>query len=168
MLENRAHFLHFPLPAIGRTWSTAFAQTVIRGVVLWHLICLDPSKWAWHGAQAQEDCRRLGYGAVQDTHLDTQLKSREAGHACPSGAVWGTRCRSRVIPQSVIPISVLWSLLFLPPSSEVSRAGTCPNCKKHRTLDPGINFQASALQGNKLEWGGGGGTLFVVGDPGLQ
>lgn len=97
VLKNGTHFLHFPLPDIGRAWSTALAQTAIRGVVLWHLISLGPSKWTWHRAQAQEDCRRLGYGAAQDTHLDAQLKSREAGHVCP-GAVLRTSHYSGVIP----------------------------------------------------------------------
>lgn len=84
VLKNRTHFLRFPLPDIGRAWSAALAQTAIGGVVLWHLISLHPSKWTWHRAQAQEDCRRLGDGAAQDTHLDAQLKSREAGHAWSS------------------------------------------------------------------------------------
>lgn len=33
---------------------------------------------------------------------------------------------------------------------------------KDRALDLGINFQARALQGSQLEWGGGGGTLFMM------
>lgn len=52
--------------------------------------------------------------AVQDTHLDTQLKSREAGQVWPSGAVLGTSHHSRVIALSIIPTPALWPLLFLP------------------------------------------------------